>query len=393
MSSETDIDPFRVDMPEEAIADLRRRVAATRLPTKELVDDRSQGVQLATIQELARYWATDYDWRACEAKLNALPQFKTGIDGVDIHFIHVKSPHADALPLIMTHGWPGSVIELLEVVGPLTDPTAHGGRAEDAFDLALPSLPGYGFSGEPAEVGWNPGRIARAWAELMRRLGYTRYVAQGGDVGASVTDTMGRQAPEGLAGIHMNLLVTTLGGAMLPAESEQERAAADAIATFRASGFGYFLEQATRPQTIGYALLDSPVALAAWMLDHDTDAYYKISRAFLDGQPSGGLTRDHILDNITVYWLTGTGASAAREYWESGRAQALAAGQAPPEVSLPVGFTTFPGEIFRAPRSWVEKAYPNLTYFNQVDRGGHFAAWEEPELFTTEIRAAFRSLR
>jgi pimeloyl-ACP methyl ester carboxylesterase len=393
MSSETEIDPFRVDMPEEAIADLRRRVAATRLPTKELVDDRSQGVQLATIQELARYWATDYDWRACEAKLNALPQFKTEIDGVDIHFIHVKSPHADALPLIMTHGWPGSVIELLEVVGPLTDPTAHGGRAEDAFDLVLPSLPGYGFSGEPAEVGWNPGRIARAWAELMRRLGYTRYVAQGGDVGASVTDTMGRQAPEGLAGIHMNLLVTTLGGAMLPAESEQERAAADAIATFRASGFGYFLEQATRPQTIGYALLDSPVALAAWMLDHDTDAYYKISRAFVDGRPSGNLTRDHILDNITVYWLTGTGASAAREYWESGRAQALTAGQAPPEVSLPVGFTTFPGEIFRAPRSWVEKAYPNLTYFNQVDRGGHFAAWEEPELFTTEVRAAFRSLR
>jgi pimeloyl-ACP methyl ester carboxylesterase len=392
MSSETDIDPFRVDMPEEAIADLRRRVAATRWPSRELVPDRSQGVQLATIQELARYWATDYDWRACEAKLNALPQFTTEIDGVDIHFIHVKSPHADALPLIMTHGWPGSVIELLEVVGPLTDPTAHGGRAEDAFDLVLPSLPGYGFSGEPAEVGWNPGRIARAWAELMHRLGYTRYVAQGGDVGASVTDTMGRQAPEGLAGIHTNLLVTALAGPQ-PTESEQERAAADALATFRASGFGYFLEQATRPQTIGYALLDSPAALAAWMLDHDTDAYNKISRAFVDGQPSGNLTRDHILDNITVYWLTGTGASAAREYWESGRAQALAAGQAPPEVSLPVGFTTFPGEIFRAPRSWVEMAYPNLAYFNQVDRGGHFAAWEEPELFTTEIRAAFRSLR
>jgi len=392
MSSETDIDPFRVDMPEEAIADLRRRVAATRWPSRELVPDRSQGVQLATIQELARYWATDYDWRACEAKLNALPQFTTEIDGVDIHFIHVKSPHADALPLIMTHGWPGSVIELLEVVGPLTDPTAHGGRAADAFDLVLPSLPGYGFSGEPAEVGWNPGRIARAWAELMHRLGYTRYVAQGGDVGASVTDTMGRQAPEGLAGIHTNLLVTALAGPQ-PTESEQERAAADALATFRASGFGYFLEQATRPQTIGYALLDSPAALAAWMLDHDTDAYNKISRAFVDGQPSGNLTRDHILDNITVYWLTGTGASAAREYWESGRAQALAAGQAPPEVSLPVGFTTFPGEIFRAPRSWVEMAYPNLAYFNQVDRGGHFAAWEEPELFTTEIRAAFRSLR
>jgi len=393
MSSETEIRPFRVDMPDEAIADLRQRIAAARLPSKELVADRSQGVQLATIQELARYWTTDYGWRACEARLNALPQFTTEIDGVDVHFIHVQSPHAGALPLIITHGWPGSVIELLEVVGPLTDPAAHGGQAEDAFDLVLPSLPGYGFSGEPAEVGWGPGRVAQAWAELMRRLGYTRYVAQGGDVGASVTDAMGRQAPEGLAGIHMNLLVTTLGGAMLPAESEQERAAADAIATFRASGFGYFLEQATRPQTIGYALLDSPVALAAWMLDHDTDAYYKISRAFVDGQPSGGLTRDHILDNITVYWLTGTGASAARSYWESGRAQALAAGQALPEVKLPVGFTTYPGEIFRAPRSWVEKGYPHLTYFNEVDRGGHFAAWEEPELFATEIRAAFRSLR
>jgi pimeloyl-ACP methyl ester carboxylesterase len=389
----TEIRPFRVDMPEEAVADLRRRVGAARLPSRELVDDRSQGVQLATIQELARYWASDYDWRACEARLNALPQFTTAIDGVDVHFIHVKSPHENALPLIITHGWPGSVIELLGVVGPLTDPAAHGGSAGDAFDLVLPSLPGYGFSGEPAETGWGPGRVAQAWAELMRRLGYTRYAAQGGDVGASVTDAMGRQAPAGLAGIHMNLLVTTLGGAMLPTETEQERAATDAIATFRQSGFGYFLEQATRPQTIGYALLDSPLALAGWMLDHDTDAYYKISRAFTGGQPSGGLTRDHILDNITVYWLTGTGASAARSYWESGRAQALAAGQAPPEVKLPVGFTTFPGEIFRAPRSWVEKSYPTLTYFHEAARGGHFAAWEEPELFATEIRAAFKSLR
>jgi pimeloyl-ACP methyl ester carboxylesterase len=392
MSSETEIRPFRVDMPDEAIADLRRHIAATRWPSRELVADRSQGVQLATIQELARYWATDYDWRKCEARLNALPQFRIEIDGVDVHFIHVRSRHKNALPLIVTHGWPGSVIELLGVVGPLTDPAAHGGRAEDAFDLVLPSLPGYGFSGEPTEVGWNPGRVAQAWAELMRRLGYTRYVAQGGDVGASVTDAMGRQAPEGLAGIHMNLLAPALGMPQ-PTESEQERAAADALATFRATGFGYFLEQATRPQTIGYALLDSPVALAAWMLDHDTDAYYKISRAFVDGQPSGGLTRDHILDNITVYWLTGTGASAARSYWESGRAQALAAGKAPPEVKLPVGFTTFPGEIFQAPRSWVQKSYPNLTYFNEVDRGGHFAAWEEPELFATEVRAAFRSLR
>jgi len=390
-----EVRPFRVNLPEEAIADLRRRIAATRWPSKELVTDRSQGVQLATMQELTRYWASDYDWRRCEAELNALPQFKTEIDGVDIHFIHVKSPHAGALPLIMTHGWPGSVIELLGAVGPLTDPTAHGGQAEDAFDLVLPSLPGYGFSGEPAEVGWGPARTAPAWAELMRRLGYTRYVAQGGDVGASITDTMGRQSPEGLAGIHMNLLVTALGGGPMPTDTEQERAALEQTKTFRATGFGYFLEQATRPQTIGYALLDSPPALAAWMLDHDTDAYYKISRAFVDGQPSGGLTRDHILDNITVYWLTGTGASAARSYWESGRAQAAAAaaGQVPPPVKLPVGFTTFPGEIFRAPRSWVEGSYPTLTYFHEAARGGHFAAWEEPELFTTEVRAAFKSLR
>jgi pimeloyl-ACP methyl ester carboxylesterase len=388
----TEVRTFHLEIPEEQIDDLRRRIAATRWPSKELVADRSQGVQLEALQALARYWETDYDWRKAEAKLNALPQFTTEIDGVDIHFIHVRSGHENALPLIMTHGWPGSVIELLEVVGPLTDPTAHGGTAEDAFDLVLPSLPGYGFSGEPTEVGWDPGRVGQAWAELMKRLGYTGYVAQGGDVGASVTDAMGRQAPEGLLGIHTNLLVTALAGPQ-PTESEQERAAADALATFRASGFGYFLEQATRPQTIGYALLDSPVALAAWMLDHDTDSYEKISRAFLDGQPTGNLTRDHIVDNVTLYWLTGTGASAARSYWESGRAAALAAGQAPPEVSLPVGFTTFPDEIFAAPRSWVEKAYPSLTYFNEVDAGGHFAAWEEPELFATEVRAAFKSLR
>ncbi len=390
MSSETEIRPFRVDMPDEAIADLRRRIAAARWPAKELVADRSQGVQLATIQELAGYWAADYDWRACEARLNALPQFTTEIDGVDIYFIHVKSRHAGALPLIITHGWPGSVIELLGVIGPLTDPAAHDGSADDAFDLVVPSLPGYGFSAAPAEAGWDPGRIAQAWAELMRRLGYARYVAQGGDQGAWVTDAMGRQAPEGLAGIHMNLLVTT-DGATLPTGTEQERAAADARKEFMTSGFGYFLEQATRPQTIGYALLDSPLALAAWMLDHDTDAYYKISRAFADGQPSGGLTRDHILDNITVYWLTGTGASAARSYWEHGRAPA--AGQAPPPVKLPVGFTVFPGESFRAPRSWVELGYPTLSYFHEADRGGHFAAWEEPDLFATEIRAAFKPLR
>ncbi|MFC8617662.1 epoxide hydrolase family protein [Micromonospora purpureochromogenes] len=396
MSNDKEIRPFRLDTPEEAIADMRRRIAATRWPTRELVADRSQGVQLATVQELARYWTTDHDWRAFEAKLNALPQYTTDIDGVEIHFIHVRSQHEDALPLIMTHGWPGSVVELLGVVGPLTDPTAHGGAPEDAFHLVLPSLPGYGFSGEPTELGWDSGRMARAWAELMDRLGYPRYVAQGGDVGASVTDAMGRQAPQGLLGIHVNLLAGALGiKDQLPAESEQERAALDALNTFTMDGFGYFLEQSTRPQTIGYSLLDSPVGLAAWMLDHDTDSYYKISRAFVDGEPVGNLTRDTIVDNITLYWLTGTGTSAARWYWEFGRtvAAAGAAGQAPPPVSVPVGFTTFPGEIWAAPRSWVETVYPGLAYFNEVDRGGHFPAWEEPELFSTEVRAAFRPLR
>jgi pimeloyl-ACP methyl ester carboxylesterase len=390
----TEIKTFHVEIPKEQTDDLRRRIGATRWPSKELVEDREQGVQLATLQALARYWETDYDWRKVETELNALPQFTTEIDGVEIHFIHVKSEHEDAMPLIMTHGWPGSVIELLDSIGPLTDPTAHGGQAEDAFHLVLPSLPGYGFSGEPRELGWNAGRVAQAWAELMRRLGYDRYVAQGGDVGALVTDNLGRQAPEGLLGIHVNLLVTVLAGPQ-PAESEQERAAADQVATFRQSGFGYFLEMATRPQTIGYALQDSPVALAAWLLDHDTDSYYKISRAFVDGEPAGSLTRDTIVDNITLYWLTGTGPSAARSYWEDGKAlaQALASGQAPPEVLLPVGFTSFPGEIWRTPRSWVENSYPNVTYFNEVDKGGHFAAWEEPELFSTEVRAAFRPLR
>ena len=388
-----DIRPFHVEIPDEELAELRRRIAATRWPSRELVDDRSQGVQLAALQALAGYWSTDYDWRKAEAKLNALPQFMTEIDGVDIHFIHVTSPHAEALPLIMTHGWPGSVIELLEVVGPLTDPTAHGGSAEEAFHLVLPSVPGYGFSAEPTELGWYAGRVAQAWAKLMNRLGYSRYVAQGGDVGAAVTDAMGRQAPEGLIGVHTNLFVPGLAGGSFPRETEEERAAAEAGAAFRATGFGYFLEQTTRPQTIGYALLDSPIALAAWMLDHDTDSYYKIFHAFVDGEPAGNLTPDHILDNITLYWLTGTGASAARSYWESGQAAARAAGQAPPPVSVPVGFTTFPGEIVATPRSWVEQAYPTLVYFNKVDRGGHFAAWEEPELFAAEVRAAFKSLR
>jgi pimeloyl-ACP methyl ester carboxylesterase len=390
----TEIRPFQVEIPEEEVTDLRRRIDATRWPTKELVDDRSQGVQVMTLKALADYWTSEYDFGRDEKRLNALPQFTTAIDGVDIHVIHVRSQHEDALPLIITHGWPGSVIELLDVIGPLTDPTSHGGSAEDAFHLVLPSLPGYGFSGEPTEIGWNSGRIAQAWAELMHRLGYTQYVAQGGDQGAGVTDDMAHQAPDGLIGVHMNLLRTALGSSEgLPAGTDQERAALEAIGTFRTSGFGYFLEQATRPQTIGYALLDSPVALAAWMLDHDTDSYYKISGAFVDGKRAGGLTRDHILDNVTLYWLTGTGASAARSYWEGGRATALAAGKTPRAVSIPVAFTTFPGEIFRAPRSWVETLYPTLVYFNEAEQGGHFAAWEEPEIFANEVRAAFRSLR
>jgi pimeloyl-ACP methyl ester carboxylesterase len=389
----TEVRPFKLDIPKDALDDLRRRIEATRLPSKELVKDRSQGVQLATIHELATYWTTEYDWHKAEARLNALPQFTTEIDGVNIHFIHVRSQHENALPLIMTHGWPGSVMEMIDSVGPLTDPTAHGGSAEDAFHLVLPSLPGYGFSGEPIEVGWDLGRTARAWAELMRRLGYTRYAAQGGDVGAGVTDTMGRQGPEGLIGIHTNLLVPALGGAM-PTDTEEERAAAAQIATFGQSGNGYFVEMATRPQTIGYALLDSPVALAAWMIDHDTDSYYKIAGAFVDGKPAGNLTRDNVLDNITTYWLTGTGASAARSYWEAYGPDAPAAGSQPlPPPTIPTAFTTFPGEIWRTPRSWAEKSYPNLTYFNEVDRGGHFAAWEEPELFSKELRAAFASVR
>jgi len=394
------IRPFEVHAQDEDLADLRRRVAATRWPPRELVADRSQGVQLATIHDLVTYWGTGYDWRRCEAQLNALPQFKTEIDGLDIHFIHVKSRHADALPLIITHGWPGSVIEMLEVAGPLTDPAVHGGAAGDAFHLVIPSLPGYGFSAAPASVGWDPGRTARAWAELMHRLGYTRYVAQGGDVGAGVTDAMAILAPDGLAGIHLNFLrrpppdvvAALLGRAPVPAGfTADERAALDAFGMQARKG--YAAEQGQSPQTIGYALTDSPAGLAAWMLDHDADSYDKISRAFAGGQPSGGLTRDRILDNITLYWLTSTATPAARMYWESGRSAAAAAGQPSPEVSLPVAFTVFPGEIFRAPRSWAEKVYPNLIYFHQADRGGHFAAWEEPELFSEELRAGFRPLR
>jgi len=388
--------PFRVEIADGHIADLRARLAATRWPSPELVDDRSQGVQLQTVRELARYWAEDYDFGRLEQRLNALPQFTTVIDGVEIHFVHVRSPHEEALPLLVTHGWPGSVVELLDTVGPLTDPTAHGGEASDAFHLVMPSLPGYGLSGQPTELGWDTARIARAWAELMKRLGYDRYVAQGGDVGADVTDVMGRIGAEGLAGIHVNLLTPALGIVdHLPAATEEEQAARAAVGLFRQDGFGYFLQQSTRPQTIGYSLLDSPVGLAAWMIDHDTDSYQKISRAFVDGHPVGNLTRDTILDNITLYWVTGTGASAARWYWEFGRTLAAlqASGEAPPPVQVPVGFTTFPGELWAAPRSWVEAVYPGLTYYNRVDRGGHFAAWEEPELFATELRAAFSDLR
>jgi pimeloyl-ACP methyl ester carboxylesterase len=384
------IRPFRVSVPQEQLLTLRRKVAETRWPARELVTDRSQGVQLATAQALAKFWTTRYDWRRFEEKLNKLPQYKTEIDGVDIHFIHVRSPHQDALPLIMTHGWPGSIVEMLEAIGPLTNPTKHGGRAADAFHLVVPSIPGYGFSDQPTELGWGPARIAQAWAELMRRLGYPQYVAQGGDVGASVTDTLGRQAPAGLLGIHMNLLVPALGGAVEPKETAEERAAVAALDEFRATGSGYLIEQSTRPQTIGYPLLDSPVALATWMLDHDTDAYYKIARAFVDGKPSGNLTREHILDNITTYWLTGTGATSARSYWEGTRSRG---GQVPPPVTVPVGFSAFPGEIFVAPRSWVENAYSTLTYYNKPARGGHFATWEEPLLFTDEVRNAFRALR
>ena len=394
------IRPFEIHVPDEHLAELQRRIAATRRPSKETVADRSQGVQLTTIQALVTYWGTGYDWRACEAKLSALPQFTTEIDGLGIHFIHVKSRHENALPLIITHGWPGSVIEMLEVVGPLTDPAAHGGAADDAFDLVLPSLPGYGFSDQPIEVGWDPVRTAQAWAELMHRLGYTRYVAQGGDVGAAVTDTMAIQAPDGLAGIHLNFLrrpppdvtAALFGGAPVPEGlTEEERAAFAAFgAQFRK---GYIAEQGQSPQTIGYSLTDSPAGLAAWMLDHDTDSYEKISRAFAGGQPSGGLTRDHILDNITLYWLTGTATSAARMYWESARGAAAAAGHPVPEVSVPVAFTVFPGEIFQAPRSWAEQVYPNLIYFHEAGKGGHFAAWEEPDLFVAELQEAFRSLR
>jgi pimeloyl-ACP methyl ester carboxylesterase len=397
MAKVPEIRPFRVDTPDSAIADLQRRIAETRWPTQELVPDASQGVQQGMLQELARYWSGEYDWRRCEAKLNALPQFITQIDGLDVHFIHVKSSHPNALPLVITHGWPGSIIEMLEAIGPLTDPTAHGGDAADAFDVVVPSMPGYGFSAQPTEVGWDAARIAKAWAELMDRLGYSRYVAQGGDQGAAVTDALGRLAPEGLLGLHFNflnaapreLLMAALNIRLAYSMEEREELGKVIAITMR----GYISEMGEHPQTIGYPLLDSPLGLAAWMLDHDADSYEKISHAFVDKQPAGNLTRDHVLDNITLYWMTNTAASAGRLYWEGGRATKAAIKNPPPHVSLPVAYTVFPDELFQAPHHWVKSAYHNLIYYNEVDRGGHFAAWEEPELFAAEMRAAFRPLR
>jgi pimeloyl-ACP methyl ester carboxylesterase len=398
MNTEPAIRPFHVDIAEEAIADLRRRIAAWRPPEKEPVDDQSQGTQLATVQNLASYWAADYDWRACEAKLNALPQFITEIDGLDIHFIHVRSEHPDALPLIVTHGWPGSVIEQLNIIEPLTNPTAHGGTAEDAFDLVIPSLPGYGFSGKPTTTGWDPERIARAWATLMQRLGYTRYVAQGGDWGTAVTAALGRQAPDGLLGIHVNfaqmvppaILGHIRNGDPPPADlSDDEKRAYEQIA-FSTYHRGYGVIQGIRPQTVGYSLADTPVGLAAWLMDHDATTYAHLAALF-DGQPYGAITREEWLDNTSLYWLTNTPTSAARLYWQ--QAVTGANFNAPANVSLPAAVTVFPDEYIQAPRSWTEQAYHNLIYFNHADKGGHFAAWEQPQLFSEELRTAFRSLR
>jgi len=385
------IRPFQVNVPEKAIVDLRQRIAATRWPDREIVTDRSQGAQLAKIQALVRYWGTGYDWRTAEAKLNALPQFVTKIDGLDIHFIHVRSRHPNALPLIMTHGWPGSIFELVKVIGPLTDPTAHGGRAEDAFDLVVPSMPGYGFSGKPQSTGWNPDHIARAWDELMRRLGYTRYVSQGGDWGAVISDVMARQAPPGLLGIHINMPATVppeiakvlaSGGPAPAGLSPEEKVAFDGMDALYKKGSGYALMMVTRPQTLGYSLADSPVGLAAWFYDKFADWTYSA------GEPEKVLTRDEMLDDITLYWLTNTGTSSAQLYWENNANNFNAA-----DINIPAAITVFPGEIYRAPRSWAQRAYHKLIYFNEVDNGGHFAAWEQPELFATEIRAAFKSLR
>jgi pimeloyl-ACP methyl ester carboxylesterase len=393
----TEIRPFQVEISDEQIDDLRRRIEATRWPTRELVDDLSQGIQLATLKAIADYWTGEYDFGRLAQRLNSVPQYTTEIDRLDIHFIHVRSEHEGALPLIITHGWPGSVIEMLELIGPLTDPTAYGGNAEDAFDLVIPSIPGYGFSQEPAEAGWDSARIGAAWAELMTRLGYTGYVAQGGDQGAGVTDAMGRQAPSGLLGVHFNFLDAVPKELLMAALNIRLAFSADdraelgkVVAIFMR---GYIAEMGEHPQTIGYSLLDSPIGLAAWMLDHDADSYEKISRAFVEGKPTGGLTRDAVLDNITLYWLTSTGASTSRLYWETGRAAKASFKNPPPHVKLPVAYTVFPDELFQAPRHWVKHAYHELVYFNEAEKGGHFAAWEEPEIFAEEMRAAFRSLR
>jgi pimeloyl-ACP methyl ester carboxylesterase len=394
-----DIRPFHVDIPDEALDDLRERIAAAQWPEKETVADQTQGVQLATIQKLARYWGTEYDWRKCEASLNALPQFITEIDGLDIHFIHIRSQHEDALPLIVNHGWPGSIIEQLKIIDRLTDPTAHGASAADAFHLVIPSMPGYGFSGKPTSTGWGPERMGQAWAELMKRLGYSRYVAQGGDWGAFVVDQMGLQAPEGLLAIHTNMPATvpaevdkaSLAGDPPPdgLSTEEQRAYKQLIRTYEQVEYATMM--AARPQTL-YGIADSPVGLAAWLLDHnDADgqpAAAVASALDRDMSATGELTRDEILDNITLYWLTNTGVSASRLYWEYKGGFFNAKG-----VSIPVAVSVFPGEQYEAPRSWTEQAYPNLIHYNQVERGGHFAAWEEPELFASEVRAGFRSLR
>ena len=393
------IRPFRINIPEDQLVDLRRRIAATRWPDRETVADQSQGAQLAKFQELVRYWGVDYDWRKLETKLNALPQFVTTIDGVDIHFIHVRSRHPNALPVIVTHGWPGSVVEQLKIIDPLANPTAHGGGAEDAFDVVVPSLPGYGFSGRPTSTGWDPDRIARAWAELMKRLGYSRYVAQGGDWGAPVTSAMARQGAVGLLGIHVNLPATVppevaavLGGGLLPAGiSDKERAVVEALmANAKKGNSAYFTMMTARPQTVGYGATDSPAGLAAWILVHPGFAQWAYGNDL--GQSP---TKDDVLDNITLYWLTNTATSAARLYWENGARGSVivAAALKTDEISLPVAITVFPDDVYRAPESWARRAYRNLTYFHEVDKGGHFAAWEQPELFSAELRAAFRPLR
>nr|WP_299912856.1 epoxide hydrolase [Sphingomonas bacterium] len=393
-NGDTSIRPFQFHASDEALADLRRRIAATKWPSKEIVNDASQGVQLATIRKLADYWANHHDWRKVEARLNALPQFMTEIDGVDIHFIHVRSKHEHALPVIITHGWPGSIVEQLKIIDPLTNPTAHGGSASDAFDVVIPSLPGHGFSGKPTELGWDPIRIARAWAVLMQRLGYTRYVAQGGDWGNAVTEQMALQTPPGLIGIHTNMPATipddiakalAAGGPPPSGLSADEQRAYEQVDTFYKHGLGYAQEMAGRPQTL-YGIEDSPVGLAAWMIDHDASSYALITRVF-DGQ-SEGLTRDDILDNVTLYWLTNTAVSSARLYWES-----KLPFFAPKGVPIPAAVSAYPDEIYTAPRSWTEKAYPKLIHYNQLPKGGHFAAWEQPRAFSEELRTSFRSLR